>query len=134
MTIIKNERPPNFSAIAAKFPLAYGQGVIFAYAPYIYSPHTLVLPVSLIAHENVHIERQKAIGVELWWQRYIDDVEFRFEEELLAHRAEYISLKELAPSRQGRRAALKIVGAKLSQPLYGRMVTAAKAMQMIGAE
>ncbi len=99
-------RPPNFEAIHKVFPMADGLGVIFAYAPYIFVPSGNSLPPELIAHEQVHIDRQTAMGVDAWWQRYLVDVEFRYLEELLAHRAEYQKLCELEPVRQRRRANL----------------------------
>lgn len=126
---IKTERPPNFDAISRRFPGARGHGVIFAYAPYIYAPHHKpdALPPELIAHESVHIERQERMGVERWWAAYLVNDQFRYVEELLAHRAEYQHLSTL--SRQVRRSALKDVAKKLTAPLYGRMVNIEDAMR-----
>ena len=131
MQIIKG-RPVNYPAILKVFPLASNPGVIFAYAPDIYCPSGKPLPESLIAHEMVHIERQQAIGVELWWDKYLTDLQFRYIEELLAHRAEYDNLigSPNAP-RNVRRAAIKMVSKKLAAGLYGRMVTPAQAAQGI---
>ncbi len=126
--------PPNFASIRAVFPGASNVGVIFAYAPDIYCMHTTNIPPELIAHEKVHIERQEAYpgGVEAWWSRYLVDLSWRYNEELLAHRAEYRWLCENA-SRQVRRASLKVIGRKLAAPLYGNMVTPARAMEDIAA-
>lgn len=116
-------RPPNYADIREVFPMAANEGVIFAYAPNIYVPSGASLPPELIAHESVHIQRQLAIGVELWWEKYLTDLPFRYEEELLAHRAEYQALCELQPNRQGRRSNLKHVAKKLSAGLYNKMVS-----------
>lgn len=128
---IISSRPPNFAAIAAVFSGAYGQGVIFAYAPNIYAPNNTGLPPEIIAHETAHIKRQLEIGVEAWWDRYLTDAAFRFDEELIAHRAEYRHLCDNATSRNVRRSALKHVAKKLAAPLYGRMVTMKQAMEAI---
>jgi hypothetical protein len=99
MTIVI-DRPPNFAQILAAFPNADKPGVMFAYNGAIYNPSSVVIPPALLAHEQVHLDRQKALdppkksttkwfGADLWWQRYIDDSEFRYNEELLAHAAEY---------------------------------------------
>lgn len=127
-----NARPPNFAAIVKIFPLAVNAGTIFAYDGDIYAPgRRSELPSCIIAHELVHLERQKEIGADLWWQRYLEDEKFRYDEELLAHRAEYQALARMAPSRQMRRQALAHVAKKLSGALYGRMVTVNQAKDEI---
>lgn len=133
MTEIKSEYPPNIKQIAAKFPGARGKGVIFAYAPFIYAPHHRpeTIPAELIAHEELHIARQKIIGVEKWWSIYISNARFRYIEEMLAHRAEYQALSGM--SRQLRRSALKVVAKKLSAALYGYDVSLERATIDIGA-
>jgi hypothetical protein len=93
------DRPPNFEAIRAAFPKADGEGVMFAYDGNIYNPSGKTIPPALIAHEEVHLERQKFSrpdesgivygGPDYWWDRYINDSEFRYVEELLAHAAEF---------------------------------------------
>lgn len=130
---IINSYPPNIQQILEVFPLANGGGVIFAYAPDIYVPSGNDLPPELLAHEAVHIERQLVIGVDNWWAQYLIDPEFRYHEELLAHRAEYQKLCELIPNRQGRRSKLKHVAKKLSAALYGKMITFDKAVEDLTA-
>lgn len=129
MNIIKS-RPPNYQEILAVFPMASMPGVIFAYAPDIYAPMGDV-PPPLIDHEKVHIARQKEIGVDEWWRRYLSDSAFRYHEELLAHRAEYQHLVAAAPSRSARRANLRIVAKRLISPLYGKLITVDQAMKDI---
>lgn len=133
MTQIKHKRPPNFEAIAAVFPGAHNRGVIFAYAPYIYAPDHITLPPHIVAHEEVHIARQLKQGVENWWFHYLSSADFRWEEELLAHRAEWRRII-IGASRQVRRSSLKEVAKKLASPLYGKMVPHKQAMEAIAAE
>lgn len=127
-------RPPNFDVLMKAFPKAAGRDVIFAYAPDIYIPSGSELPPQLLDHESVHIERQLIMGVEAWWEKYLVDAEFRYEEELLAHRAEYKKLCEMYPTRQQRKYFLRHVGKKLSAALYGKMVTERQAIQDIRGE
>lgn len=129
MIEIKHVLPPNFKAIVSRFPGARNPNVIFSYAPYIYKLDRRPLPQELLDHETVHIERQIAIGVEVWWEKYLSDPQFVFDEELLAHRAEYQSLCRV--SRQVGRRALKQVAQKLAAELYGRMCTVEIAMQLL---
>ncbi len=134
MTAIKREWPPNHAEIVKVFPGARSPSVVFAYAPDIYAPGGTNLPPSLVAHEQAHIDRQILIGVEEWWARYLVDKAFRYDEEVIAHAAEYKHLIENAPNRQQRRAALKFVAKKLTLPLYGSLVTMQKAMADISEE
>lgn len=121
---IIHERPPNFEAIHAVFPGASGEGVIFAYGDTIYNPSGQALPQSLLDHERVHCERQLEIGVDRWWNTYLFDGEFRYNEELLAHQAEWQAVqRDGSLSRPQRRDQLKQIAKRLSGPLYGRRVS-----------
>jgi hypothetical protein len=92
--------PPIFDRILKAFPNADKPGVLFAFDGCVYNPSGIVVPPALVAHEEVHLKRQKALGPDagsttqwsgpdLWWQRYLEDSEFRYNEELLAHVAEF---------------------------------------------
>lgn len=115
--MIKIERPPNFEAILAAFPDADKPGVIFAYGHDVYSPSGLSITPALLAHENVHQERQRKMTPEKWWELYIADAEFRYREELLAHVAEFIYQ---APrlDRNQRAKLLMSTAQRLTAPLY----------------
>lgn len=128
---IKKSRPPNFSKIVDVFPMARGPTVIFAYAPHIYVPGGGILSQALLAHEGIHIQRQQLIGVEAWWDRYLVDPQFRWDEELLAHRREYQVMRNMARTEKAQQMALKEVGRKLASPLYGRMVSTEQAMKYL---
>ncbi len=123
--------PPNFAAIHRVIPGANSMTVIFAYAPDIYTMTPEGVTPALLAHESVHIKRQEEYpgGVEAWWARYLVDLPWRYNEELLAHRAEYQYLSGI--SRRLRRSALKTVAKRLAAPLYGKMVTVEQAAKDI---
>ena len=130
---IITDRPPNYDAILKVFPFANRPQTIFAYAPDIYAPGGKKIPQAIIDHEYIHIMRQEEMGVEKWWELYLNDPEFRYVEELLAHRAEYRSLMAGATSRQHRRVILKETAKKLCSPLYGKMRTLPQAISDIQA-
>lgn len=122
---IIHKRPPNFEDIVKVFPMADNYGVIFAFNGAIYSPSGGEIPYSLIKHEEVHCARQggtEACAIE-WWEKYLKNMEFRYSEELLAHKAEYQACIENALNRNMKRRALKQVAKRLASPLYGRMVS-----------
>jgi hypothetical protein len=119
---VVRERPPNFDAIVAVFPQAANPGVIFAYGGKVYAPGETKVTRDLDAHERVHIERQ-GDDPDGWWDRYLVDKEFRFEEELLAHRAEFQSFCRRQLDAFKRRHAQIEIGRKLASALYGHMIT-----------
>lgn len=120
------ERPPNFEQILKAFPNAGGDGVIFAFGDYIYNPSGKPIPEPLLRHESVHQSRQLkgtgafgdfAHGPEAWWTAYINDAEFRYREELLAHVAEYKAQLH-GIDRNQRAKLLTATAARLVAPLY----------------
>ncbi|MGB0817840.1 MAG: hypothetical protein ACPGQQ_02950 [Candidatus Puniceispirillaceae bacterium] len=126
--------PPNIDQIAEKFPMAKtNPTVIFSFGECLFVPSGKDLPQEILAHEMVHCIRQLEHpgGVSGWWKQYLSDDEFCYNEELLAHRAEYQSIIERHPSRPLRRKALQHVAKKLSSALYGKMVTLEKAKKAL---
>lgn len=119
MEIIKGQLPPNYTEICKVFPAARNRGTIFAYGDKIYVPSGNDISHHLKVHEAVHGIRQKEIGVEFWWDKYLTDWRFRYHEELMAHRAEYLSMIRGEANRNQRRMALKLVASRLASPLYG---------------
>lgn len=128
MNIIK-DLPPMFKEIDAVFHVA-GKPVIFCWGKTIFNPQGISIEPALRVHESVHSSRQGS-DVEGWWRRYLDDVEFRLEEEIPAHRM------ELAVRARGRNVnlpALRIAMAKrLASPLYGPMIDVDGALKLLAA-
>jgi len=133
MTEIVNDWPPNIDAIRRFLPVTRNN--IFAYDGKIYSPGSKTLPPELIAHEQVHFEQQSRIGVLNWWDNFLIDKKFRLAQEIPAHQAEYRHMLENAPSRQVRRRVkthgLKMLAKRLSDPMYGGIITMAEAKRRI---
>lgn len=116
MNIIKGP-PPNFSQILKALPKANTPGTIFAYYPNVYVLGHSNISDALKAHESVHFKQQKNIGVDKWWDQYLVDKNFRFDQELQAHIAEYKYILEHG-ARAERRQAMKTIVNRLSSPLY----------------
>lgn len=119
--------PPNFDKILAVFPKADQPGIIFAYDGKIYDPSGSGVPPALIAHETVHLERQKTLGPgpgavtqwsgpDVWWDQYLRDDEFRYNEELLAHAAEFKMHRH--EDRNASASLLMRTALRLTAPLY----------------
>lgn len=127
---ILSGRPPNFDAIARVLPAAHKSNTIFTYGHIIYVADGKPLPGSLIAHETVHVQQQWLAGRDEWWDRYLHDIKFRFQQELAAHRMEYIvAMKE--GNRQARRRAEKTIAQRLAGPLYGKVCSVTRAKELI---
>lgn len=123
--------PPNIEEIESLVPdVRATKGVIFAYGDAVYAPGQPDLPQPIKDHEAVHLERQ-AGDPATWWRRYIVDPDFRFAEELLAHRAEWKSFKRVVKNREKRAQYLAFMAARLAGPLYGRLVSTAAARAKI---
>ena len=124
MLEVVDARPPNFDKIVAVLPDAAKPGTMFAYDGKVYFPGGKgPLTRELDAHERVHIERQGHDGLEAWWEKYLADVNFRFNEELLAHRAEYRTYCKRHIDQVKRAKFLRVISKRLASPLYGAGLT-----------
>jgi len=124
--------PPMIKEIDAKFHVKH-RPVIFSWGDTIFNPMGGAIQPELIAHEEVHGQRQREVGAGVveWWTLYIHSSKFRLDEEVAAHIAEYQYLVEHAENRKARKSALGYVARRLADPLYGRMVTRKTAMKLI---
>lgn len=131
-----NAVPPLFDEIAAAFPRARNPGVIFCWGDKIYAPRQVgAIGPELIAHEAVHCERQGA-DIAGWWRRYIVDPQFRLEEEIPAHAAEFKAIcaaqrGKWVSERNMRRTYAAHVARKLAAPLYGNLISVSAAKELI---
>lgn len=123
--------PPNFEKVAASFDIK-GQDIIYAWGDTIYNPSNIIIPEFLIQHEIVHCTRQ-GDDVEGWWDRYINDIEFRYQEELWAHAKEYQVRSRGVKDRNLKTRLLMESAHRLAAPLYGKLTTVNKAMKEIRA-
>ena len=126
---VVNAKPPNYEDVLRVFPFADKPGVIFTFGDTVYAPGQDDIAPSLHVHEQVHSNRQLQKGVEEWWDEYLKDAQFRYTEELLAHRAEYAYFINF--NRNQRRAALKYIAQRLSSKLYGNIVSLNEAKKAI---
>lgn len=123
--------PPNREAIEARFGVLPGS-VIFTYGPNVYVPSGEPLTKALEAHEGVHVLQQGG-DPEGWWNVYLSDDDFRLDQELAAHRAEWRVLSGSITDRNARVEGLRSVARRLASPMYGGLVTVSEAMRLIGS-
>lgn len=132
---VELKRPPNWDDIVRVFPMVASpvNRVIFTWGYTIYNPFGAKIDDSLFAHEAVHSGRQRrgrTVDPLWWWDRYLEDPQFRLTEEIPAHRAEWHKIVETR-GRAERRQALAQIAQRLAGPLYGRLLTANQAKELI---
>lgn len=129
---VEYKNPPNYDAICKKFDIKNNKGVVFTYGDTVYVPSGKPLTPDLEEHEGLHIEQQTAYegGAEAWWDRYLEDTEFRLDQEIAAYGIQYKFISE-NENRAGRRRALKFFTDSLSGPIYGRSITEERAKELI---
>lgn len=121
--------PPNIEEIRKKFNLA-GKQPVFAFGDKIYNPFGNNLPDHILEHEQTHLKQQEGMSIEEWWNRYLEDPEFRLNQELEAYRVQYKYLLEHA-NRNDRRLWLKRMVKDVSGAMYGNMISAKRAEELI---
>jgi hypothetical protein len=119
-----------YDEICAVFPGARMREVIFTFGSVIYSPGGIKITPALLAHEQIHAERQ-GDNWGPWWKRYLIDPAFRLDEELPAHRAEYRAFCKRHGAPHARQTYLGLVAQRLASPLYGNLLSAALARDLI---
>lgn len=121
-----------FDRIVAMFPTAARAGTVFTWGETVFNPSGRPIAPEILEHEAVHA-RQQGGDPASWWERYLADAQFRFEQELEAHRVEYRAVCAQSKDRNARAAALQFIGSRLASPLYGGVVTRSEAMRAITA-
>ena len=120
------ECPPIYERLHKQFGVEWEDGVVIAYGDTIHCVRPLT--PDLWVRENVHGEQQKVMGPEAWWERYLIDTRFRYEQEVQAYREQMKFLKVAVKDRNQRFSIKHRLALDLSGPMYGKLCTYAEAM------
>jgi len=129
---IKLSNPPNIDKIKAKFQLH--EGVVFCYGSTLYNPNNGQIDDFILCHEEVHCGQQ-GDNPEEWWDKYLNDKEFRLSQELEAYSAQYQFAKD--KQKEGLIKAKTIdkildkLALTLSSKIYGEILTFGQAKSKI---
>ncbi len=129
MKILK-ENPPNLEAIRDA-GLRPNSNTIFTYGDVLYNPGGWDIPGHLMKHEETHSERQKEMGVEAWWDKYLKEAKFRLDEEVLAYREQWKYFCERKKNRRKQVEFLVWIAHDLSGELYGNILSFDEAVKLI---
>jgi|GEM_PF-995053 len=119
---VLKQYPPNIEQIKKVFNLTekdiLEKGICFAYGMTLFNPSGLLIPHHLNVHELIHQQEQLKIGVEEWWDKYIEDKDFRLEQELMAYSAQYQFAKSKMNNKQAK-YFLTQIAMEMSGKTYG---------------
>lgn len=131
---VVQEYPPNYDDICKVFPeVKDKKGVLFCWGTTIFNPGGDPLSKPIMAHEELHCAQQHFGNLlpSKWWARYLEDLTFRYDQELAAHAREYKVYCDLHKDRNVQVQYLYLIANRLASPMYGSMVKASMARQDI---
>ena len=131
MKIIYGDPPIYADAVRRFGPLR--PDVLFAWGDVIYTRQIRhEIDLGLVRHEETHSKQQRKFGgPAAWWTRYLDDAEFRRDEEVEAYRAQLRFYIDKGLPRKVIRMAQLAISKELSGPMYGRVMSRQDAMQAL---
>lgn len=124
---ISKDRPPNFRAIVDA--LGESKNAIYCYGDTIYNPNGRDVTPDIEIHEQVH-SKQQGDQPEIWYYKYLNDGNFRLQQEIEAYGTQYAFVK---PHVHGKlREWIKDNMAQaLSSGDYGNLISHREAEQAI---
>lgn len=125
-----NEYPPNYSEILVAFSDIEKFKPIFAYGDTIYNPFKRAIPADIVFHESIHM-RQQGNYPDIWWNQYLNNEEFRLNQELEAYGEQYAFVVRNIPSNKMNKAALFSMAQALSGESYGSLLSFSEAESKI---
>ena len=133
MTTISTQKPPAhiYNACVKKWKVDFDKGVVFTYGETIHSKGPI--PKDLMVHELTHVRQHRAYpgGKDMWWERYLQDDQFRYDQELEAYRKQYQWVKNNIKDRNQAFRYLMFYAKSLAGPMYGKVATLSKAKKEI---
>lgn len=129
MMNIVTDYPPNFELLSKTFGIPRETNIVFTYGNTLYIPSGAKPDKPLLRHEETHAKQQSAIGPAVWWDKFIQDKDFRLAQELEAYRIQYAAMFDL-PARH-RRAYLDHISNDLAGFMYGTLMSPEQAKELI---
>ena len=122
--------PPVYERLNLRFGADWEKGVIIAYNGKIHQKSKVVQPQKVI-HEKVHLDEQKRIGNDAWWELYLTDDAFRLEQETMAYKTEANFIKKHIKQREHRFQMIRELAHAFSSSLYGGIITPEQALKLL---
>jgi TPP-dependent pyruvate/acetoin dehydrogenase alpha subunit len=125
---ISREKPPVYDELHEKFGVEWNKGVIITYGKTVHCKYKI--PKQKKAHERVHIKQQK--DPVKWWKRYIEDVEFRREQEIEAYKKEVQWIRENIKGFKHKKDRIDKIVQDICSSMYGDMIGEQSARESLG--
>lgn len=123
--------PPNYELIVKTINPT--PETIFTYGNKIYAPNLPEgqgLEDHLLIHELMHSEQQ-GDDPDAWWNRYLEDTDFRLAQELECYAHQFNCVNKKAIPYKVKRIFLERIAGDLSSPLYGNLLSQPEAESKI---
>ena len=113
---------PNFNKLKELFGIDEKYAII-SYGDTIYCPEE-GMSKDLLQHELTHCERQNfnKQSADRWWQKYLEDKDFRLQEELIAYANQYKFCEKIYKDRNKRAKIMWELAKELSSSTYGNII------------
>lgn len=130
--LFSTEKPPMYDVCHKYFGADWDRGTIFAYGDTIHAKYPTTVTKDVEAHEMVHMRQQADFlgGKDAWWQKYLDDTDFRCSQEIEAYKIQIAYALEHY-SRDYRRALKFHIYSSMSA-LSGGTISIEKAKEILG--
>ena len=123
-----NQIPAIYHKCHEKFGVKWSQGIIITYGDTVYCKQKLT--PDKIAHEGVHVKQQTAMDKDLWWDKYLEDEEFRLFQEVEAYKTEANWVRKNVKDNNLQVRLLHQICLDLSSSIYGNICTYSQAKQL----
>lgn len=131
MQIVKvnHEIPTIYPRLKEKFGVDWDKGIIITQFPFVHCK--IPLSAAKTVHEATHLRQQEKIGVMTWWDKYLDDEDFRLFQEVEAYREEASFVRENYKNRELRFRLIYDMARQLSSPMYGSIIGFEQARKLL---
>ncbi len=118
--------PPNFDLI--RIAVNPPKEARYCYGDTVYNPSGAEIPEDILFHESIH-EKQQGKNPEGWWNEWINNKAFRYEQEAIAYGAQMAFIKKHYPVRAQKEALFEL--SKNLSSLYGIAISYGDAERLI---
>ena len=87
--------PSIYDKLHERFGVEWKDNLLITIGDTVYcqDPNIFEARPDLLVHEKIHELQQRAMGVDEWWNKYLEDDRFRFKEELAAYQGQAYDIK-----------------------------------------
>jgi len=117
---------PLYDKVKKVFPI--GPNTVFVYGNTIFTKKDIT-DAGLLLHEMTHLFQQKKVGIDKWWDKYLEDNKFRLSQEAECYSVQYGVYKKQNITKA--EIGLNNIAKELSGPLYGEIISFDNAKKLI---